>query len=296
MHRLLRSIGYSEIEYQEQVEELLRLIVRDTKDRQFIRKKAGPIITEYRGKVSDSTGICVCGEEDANGKFHVTHYFPYCINEVQAREEDYVAFDKKVAGDGYTGMCDDYAIGATMIFYVQNVVDYMFKHEGENGVDEMTVSFSALSDKANIILPTVVREETPKTIIKNNRKEKLIEQAKNGDEKAIVSLSMEDIDKYAIVNERAKKEDILSIVETSLVPLGSESDLYILVGNIRDVRIEINSYTGEEVYILLIDMNTILVNVSINKKDLFGEPEIGRRFRGNVWLQGKVTDTKEYVK
>ncbi len=294
MHRFLRSVGYSAIEHQEQVEELLRLIVHDTKDRQFIRKDSGPIFAEYRGLVSESVGICVCGEEDSNGKLHITHYFPFSKNEL-GRDEEFVAFDKKVSGDGYTGMCDDDSVGATIIFYVNNVVDYLFKHKGENGIDNVNVSFSALSTKGNIILPTLVREETEKTIQKTRNKEKLIEEAKNGDEKAIVSLSMDDIDKYAIINERIKKEDILSIVETSLVPLGSESDLYIMVGQIRDVRLEKNIYTEEEVYVMLIDMNSILINVAINRKDLYGEPEIGRRFRGNVWLQGKVTDPKPYI-
>ena len=294
MHRFLRSVGYSTVEHQEQVEEILRLIVKDTKDRQFIRKDSGIIFAEYRGMVSESVGVRVCGEEDRNGKFHVTHYFPFCKNEL-GRDEEFVAFDRKVSGDGYTGMCDDDAVGATIIFYVNNVVDYLFKHKGENGIDDVTVSFSALSTKGNIILPTLVRENTEKETRKNSNKEKLIEEAKNGDEKAIVSLSMEDIDKYAIINERVKKEDILSIVETSLVPLGSESDLYIMVGQIRDVRLEKNSYTDEEVYVMLIDMNSILINVAINKKDLYGEPEVGRRFRGNVWLQGKVTDPKPYI-
>lgn len=294
MHRFLRSVGYSSIEYQEQVEELLRQIVHDTNDRQFIRNENGTFIAEYRGMISESAGICVCGEEDKNGKFHVMYYFPFCKNEL-GRDEEFVAFDRKVSGDGFTGMCDDDSIGATIIFFVSNVIDYLFKHKGENGVDDVQVAFSALSTKANIILPTMVREETQKSIRKNKKNEKLLEQAKNGDEKALVSLSMEDIDKYAIINERVKKEDILSIVETSLVPLGSESDLYIMVGGIRDVRLEKNKYTGEEVYILLIDMNTIFVNVAINKKDLYGEPEVGRRFRGNVWLQGKVTDPKPYI-
>lgn len=294
MHRFLRSVGYSAIECQEQVEDLLRIIVRDTKDRQFIRKESGPIIAEYRGMVSESIGVCVCGEEDSNGKFHVTHYFPFCKNEL-GRDEEFVAFEKKIAGDGYTAMCDDDSIGSTLIFYVLNVVDYLFKHKDENGVDDMQVAFSALSTKGNIILPTLVREDSLETLKKNTKKEKLIEEAKNGDEKAIVSLSMEDIDKYAVINERVKKEDILSIVETSLVPLGSESDFYIMIGQIKDVRLEKNSYTDEEIYILLIDMNTILVNVAINKKDLYGEPEVGRRFRGNVWLLGKVTDPKPYI-
>ncbi len=294
MHSFLRAVGYSEIEYQEQVENLIRLIVHDTKDRQFIRKGSGPIFAEYRGMVSESIGICICGEEDNIGKFHATHYFPFCKNEL-GRDEEFVAFEKKISGNGYTGMCDDDSIGATIIFFVSNVVDYLFKHKGENSIDNMSVAFSALSTKGNIILPTLVRDEDASTIIKNKRKEKLVEEAKNGDEKAIVSLSMEDIDKYAIINERVKKEDILSIVETSLVPLGSETDSYMIIGTIRDVHIETNAYTNEEVYILLIDLNSIPINVAINKKDLYGVPEIGRRFRGNIWLQGKVTDPKPYI-
>ena len=29
-------------------------------------------------------------------------------------------------------------------------------------------------------------------------------------------------------------------------------------------------------------------DVCINEKDLLGEPAIGRRFRGNVWMQGNL--------
>ena len=294
MHKFLRAVGYSILEHQEDIEDMMRLIVQETGNRQFIRKDNSRSYAEYRSMVSESIGVCVCGEEDARGKFHVTHYFPFCNNDLP-REEEFVVIEKKIAGDGYTGLCDDESIGSTIIFYLQNAIDYLFKHKEESSVEDVQVHFSALSTKANIILPTVAREETLKTIRKNLKKEKLIEEAKNGDEKAIVSLSMEDIDKYAIISERVKKEDILSIVETSLFPLGSESDFYTMIGNIKNVRLEKNRFTGEEVYVLLIEMNTILVNVAINKKDLYGEPEVGRRFRGNVWLQGKVYDVASYL-
>jgi len=294
MHRFLRSVGYSELEHQSEVEELLIKIVRDTKDRQYIRKENGIIIAEYRAKLSDNLGICVCGEEDKEGKFHVTHYFPYCTNVLYC-DEEFVVFDKKIFGEGYTGMCDDEAIGATMIFYLTNVVDYIFKHKEKNTVDDMSVAFSALSNKANIILPTVVRDDQKKWSMRKGKKKKIAEDSdidSDKEEKEMVSLSLEEIEKYAAISERSKKEDILSIVESSLVPLGSESDVYILVGTIIGSHKESNIYTGEEVYILLVDMNSICINVAINKKDLYGEPIIGRRFRGNVWLQGKAVDTK----
>ncbi|MCR5829191.1 MAG: DUF3881 family protein [Lachnospiraceae bacterium] len=289
-------MGYSEIEQQGQVEELLIKIVKETKDRQFIRKRNGIILAEYRAKLSDSLGICVCGEEDKEGKFHMMYYFPYCTN-VLYSDEEFVVYDKKIFGEGYTGMCDDEAIGATLIFYVTNVVDYMFKHNGENTVDDMSVAFSALSNKGNIILPTVVRDDRKDWAQKKGKKKKIADNDENEndddtDEKEMVSISLEEIEKFAAINERSKKEDILSIVESSLVPLGSESDVYILVGTIIGAHTESNIYTGEEVYILLVDMNSIYINVAINKKDLYGEPVIGRRFRGNVWLQGKTVETK----
>ena len=34
--------------------------------------------------------------------------------------------------------------------------------------------------------------------------------------------------------------------------------------------------------------NFLLDNTNINKEDLFGEPQIGRRFKGNIWMQGCI--------
>jgi hypothetical protein len=37
-----------------------------------------------------------------------------------------------------------------------------------------------------------------------------------------------------------------------------------------------------------IECNDIFFDVCINEKDLMGQPAIGRRFKGNVWMQGTV--------
>lgn len=34
--------------------------------------------------------------------------------------------------------------------------------------------------------------------------------------------------------------------------------------------------------------NDIHLDVCVNQESLFGEPEVGRRFKGIVWLQGNV--------
>jgi hypothetical protein len=37
-----------------------------------------------------------------------------------------------------------------------------------------------------------------------------------------------------------------------------------------------------------IECNDIQFDVCINEKDLMGQPEIGRRFKGNIWMQGNI--------
>ena len=39
---------------------------------------------------------------------------------------------------------------------------------------------------------------------------------------------------------------------------------------------------------LTIECNGLVFDVCMNEKDLMGEPLPGRRFRGNIWMQGMV--------
>ena len=83
-------------------------------------------------------------------------------------------------------------------------------------------------------------------------------------------------------------EDIYSISATCFMPCGVECDQYSVIGNITDMELAKNRLTGEEVYRLKLDCNDLTFTVAINKQDLLGEPQIGRRFKGQVWMQGTV--------
>jgi len=72
------------------------------------------------------------------------------------------------------------------------------------------------------------------------------------------------------------------------MPYGIESDQYSVLGEIMDVTLLQNRFTEENVYSMEIMCNDILFSVCINQKDLLGEPEVGRRFKGNIWMQGSV--------
>ena len=47
-------------------------------------------------------------------------------------------------------------------------------------------------------------------------------------------------------------------------------------------------YTKEDVYLLQVECNDLNLLVCINSKDLLGEPAVGRRFKGQIWMQGSL--------
>ena len=45
-------------------------------------------------------------------------------------------------------------------------------------------------------------------------------------------------------------------------------------------------FFGRNVLELGLVCNDVPIDICINEKDLFGVPEVGRRFKGQIWLQG----------
>ena len=116
----------------------------------------------------------------------------------------------------------------------------------------------------------------------------LVNAAKTGDPEAIESLTLEDIDTYSKVSKRLVKEDILSIVDTSIMPYGIECDKYSILGTILDYETVENSYTGVELYVMKLEVNDLQFDLCVPCSRVIGELAPGRRFKGDVWLQGKI--------
>ena len=114
----------------------------------------------------------------------------------------------------------------------------------------------------------------------------MLEAARDGDENAMESLTMEDITLYSQISRRMLKEDIYSIVDSCFMPTGVECDHYMVIGDITKVEQIENRWTHEIVYRLQIVCNGLDISICINNRDLLGQPEVGRRFKGDIWLQG----------
>ena len=286
MHRFLQAIGFSNINSRNDLDKLIGIIM----DKPNVIKKAAPvndnIYTEITKEFTPHTGITLRGEYDKLGFFHLEHYFPYCESILITSHED-VAINKRVDTSAFTGMCDDLRLGISMIFYLQNAVDYIQLNCPDNTPRKAKLSLSGLSLQGSIILGIEQNEASrEKKNYEAHIRNCLIAQAKNGDQNAIDSLTVDEIDLSSRINRRIKHEDLYSIVETSFIPYGSESDNYYILGTIINCSKMTNSYSGEDIYQLLIRCNDIVMNICINCKDLIGEPMAGRRFKGIIWMQG----------
>lgn len=294
MHSYLRAIGFSDVNNRVEFNKLLDHILQSATKKNNVKINDTQTLIEISMEYAEGMGITLRGEEDQNNIFHMEHYFPYLVGQtVSTREE--VGINKRVDTEAYTGMCDDFRLGVSLIFYLQNVIEYWEKKNQNMPLNtSFPVTLAALSLEGRILLPiemdeVQVRNISAETKYRNN----LIAEAKKGNQDAIDNLTIDDIDTYALVSRRAKKEDIYSIVDTSFIPFGSESDNYSIIATILESNLIVNNYTKEEIYDMQLVCNDIGFRLCINKQDLLGEPVAGRRFKGNIWMQGNISFSEQ---
>ncbi len=289
MHRFLRAIGFSKIESRADIVRLMQETVDNSTECKFSTFYENTLYGDYIRNVGERMGLIVCGETDEYDEFFPETIYPY-FTAGQVTTSERSSIDKHIQTDTFGGVCEDSRIAISIIYFLQNRIDYMRNClNDDESLKGVSLSLSGLSDSGMIMMPIAKDENTKKKVYKSERKrDKLIKAAKDGNEEAIESLTLKDLDMYASISEKIHKSDLYTIVDTYFMPYGIECDLYSVMGEIEELKLVQNTLTGEEIYQMRLQCNGILLDVCINKLDLYGEPETGRRFKGNIWLQGKL--------
>ena len=244
---------------------------------------------ELQKEYAQGVGITLCGELDEEERFDMEYYFPYFEGSGVTTSVD-VTVEKRIEKEMYVGICEDPRVGFSLIFHLQNGVEYMKECQLGMALKMNTsVTLSGLALSGKVLFPVQKSEEQVKSEIEasNNRKQ-LLNAARSGDQNAMESLTLDDIDIYSKVSRRLISEDIFTIVDTYFMPYGVECDMYSILGEILAMRERINSATGEELYQLKLNVNELQFDICVPKTKVLGQPEIGRRFKGTVWLQGMI--------
>ena len=289
MHKYMRAIGFSKLSDRREEQRLITDIIMNATYRSYTSNGEDTILAEFCEDFAPGMGIAVCGEFDAEEKFSYDYFYPYLRGTGISSCED-VSVERHADKESYAGVCDDIKVGVSLIFYLQNIVPYV-KAQCMNllPVTGTTLTLSGLSISGNILLP-IGKDESEKQRIQraSMSRNKLIAAARKGDEDAIESLTLEDMDIYSTISKKILTEDVFSLVDTYFMPYGVECDQYSVMGEILDISLRVNKITHEEIYVMHLCCNDLEFDVCINKNDLYGEPQIGRRFKGVIWMQGYI--------
>lgn len=286
MNDFLNAIGFSNVKTRKQIDNILEDAINNFDLR--YQHKEGDILKEERIRYYGlDYGIRVCGELDEEGEYRIENFFPFVAPEVISGEfnVDVIPRNDSVA---YLGVCEDKRNGATILF---RFVEGMDKNLGVPRYSERynnaRVCFTGLSNAGMIILPIAksVMDNSIATV-KRFKRNNLIEKAMAGNQEAIESLTLDDIDLLSSLQSRIQTEDVLSIVNTTFLPFGFENDQYLVIGEITECNSTRNKMTGDEVFVISVVANETPMTIAVNRNDLVGEPAVGRRFKGVVWLQG----------
>lgn len=288
MHSFLRSVGFSEITKDIDVFPYLQMTIDSPDIKSSYQKPDGEIFVELKKEFGYRIGLAVCGNYLADQTFHIEYYYPYFFGEYESMNEG-IEIERHADKNSYAAVCDDMRLGITLIYYLQNISDFFKATNGKMNLKMGTSVLSAMSMEGKIILPVeqvdTSRQSQMRKFLKRSN---LLSAAQEGDEEAIENLTMEDIDLYSMLSRRVVNEDILTIIDTSMMPTGVESDQYLVIGEIFDINHIKNMITGERMVLLSVNAKDILFDICINEKDLVGEPQIGRRFKGKIWMQGLI--------
>ena len=287
MHSYLRAVGFSDIKSREGIKEIIGDTVRNYDEKVAVEDHKDGVFVEFSKNYGCDCGITVCGQYDEYNRFHVDYYFPF-FRGTGITTQEQVTVERHLDKESFAGACDDLRIGITLIFYLQDAAEYLReKAKGNFGGQPLTLS--GLAKEGRILLPALKDKEAVKVEqeITRNRNH-LIAAARDGDQEAMESLTMEDMDTYSMIAQRIGKEDVFSIVDSYFMPYGIQCDQYSILGEIMDFHSFKNILTGEEILQMTVECNNLQFDVCINKKDLLGEPEVGRRLRANIWLQGHL--------
>jgi hypothetical protein len=266
----------------------LKMTIDSPDIRGSYQKPDGEEFIELKKEFGYRIGLAVCGTYLEDHAFHMEYYYPYFRGAHDSTDNE-IELERHADKNSYAAICEDMRLGITLIYYLQNISEFFTVNGGKMISNKGTSVLSALSTEGKIILPVEQennkRENHMRQLYKRSN---LINAAREGDEEAIESLTIEDMDLYSMLSRRVENEDLLSIIETSMMPYGVESDQYAVIGEIFDISYAKNMITGENIVILSVNSKDIIYDICINEKDLLGEPRVGRRFKGRVWLQGIV--------
>ena len=195
MHRYLRAVGFSNIKLKKDLKPYIKEVIMAPDRTEIAEDEGEDIFVQIYKEYADGMGLMLCGLINDNDEFELEYYYPQFNGTGVTSKEDIIV-ERHAEKESYAGVCEDVKVGVSLIFYLQNVCEYKNERRlspmKSVGID---TTLSALSLSGKILFP-IDKTENQIKVTKEAAKNRnnLIEAARKGDEDAIESLTLEDMD------------------------------------------------------------------------------------------------------
>ena len=223
MHKYMRAIGFSHFENKKKLQDVLMDVIVNSDRHAITMNQENTLIGEFSKNFADNMGIAVCGEFDEEEKFTFEYYYPFLEGNGITSHED-ISVERHADKESYAGICDDINVGISLIFYLRNRIPYIKAQSTDKlPIKGTTLTLSALSVNGSVMLPIKKDKEQIQKVKKASAtRSTLMAAARKGDEDAIETLTLEDMDMYTTISKRIQNEDVFSLVDTNFMPYGEE--------------------------------------------------------------------------
>lgn len=290
MKKFLSSVGFKYIKTSSQLKILMAEVINSSSEKYFYSEPFRPFYNyDYAclyKPYGKNIGLTVRGVLDDKDDIKAVDFLAYTKSDLYMNAE-FININEGDKENEYFITCED-ENDNEIVFYLLNPY-YYFTLDNIKDNLSIKISISGLSVSGKVILPIDKNQKASETEIENFKKRcEIIKKSKKGDEDAINELECNAEQTYNSIYERLKNEDLLSIIETYMMPDSSFNSGYSILGDIINVEEIVNEKTEEKVYCLRVNAISTVFDVFINSKDIIGMPFVGMRFLGNCFLQGYI--------
>ena len=142
-------------------------------------------LCRVRAEMAPDMGIDIYGEMDEFGTVKPEYYVPYLSSHDMSSEAD-CSIQRHTEKETYAGLLDEYRVGISLIFYLENLMEYQERTIGKESAEVSCVNLTGLCVSGKILLPLKKNNnQTEMAKVASKERNSLLEAAKNGDEDAM---------------------------------------------------------------------------------------------------------------
>ena len=153
MHQYLNAIGFGSMKSKKELYERLDKVEQQYTCHELVYQDEELDFCEYQKEFGPGMGICLCGDMDSVDNFTKRYYYPYFLGTGITSYAD-ITIERRMDREAYVGICEDAKIGITIIFYLQNVPQYLKEKQlSGNKMNYTSVTLAGLCESGTILLP-----------------------------------------------------------------------------------------------------------------------------------------------